>query len=446
MAAVSLIPLLVWYRGGARGAPMFELISLSFGAQYALPLYLEKNQMTNASGQVATFDWGTTEWTLVLACIGIASLQIGFYGVRKIALANRVPQFKADLDDVRLRRYLFAAGMIGLLTLTGASAGLAPANAGPFGYFVRLLESQSTVAIALLSYRAFRSDRDTFSWQVGLWSWVTVAVVIGLASAALENALIPVAIVFVVRWETSKRLPWKALVLGALVFVLFDSVKAEYRAQIRTGTNSAIVQKAGLWYGDAATAVTDTLTGDVLSNTQARIEVAAGRLDLLHITALVEELTPKPVPYLNGRSYSYLGYSFIPRFVWPDKPATSDATNLLAIRYGLLTPSQLGENSVGIGHIAEGYANFGIPGVVLVLMLAGAIFAILERALNSASIASRALFIAVMIYFLNGIGTSTAVIFGGIVQNVLPGALIIWFFCRLHSGSNPITETAVATV
>ncbi len=64
---------------------------------------------------------------------------------------------------------------------------------------------------------------------------------------------------------------------------------------------------------------------------------------------------------------------FIPRLLWPDKPSTMKITNELAMRYGWLSDHFIGKVALSPGLMDEAYMNFGIIGVMVVMILFGAI-------------------------------------------------------------------------
>jgi hypothetical protein len=151
------------------------------------------------------------------------------------------------------------------------------------------------------------------------------------------------------------------------------------------------------------------------------------RLDLLHQLIVVQERTPGTIPYYQGETYSYLTYGWIPRFLWPDKPIAQEANITFALDYGFLHDNQIDRTMMGISHIAEAYANFGLWGVGIIMGLQGLILSLMNISLNSPhSNGGRAIYISIMVFFLNGIGSATAGIYGALVQNVAASAFILW--------------------
>jgi hypothetical protein len=63
------------------------------------------------------------------------------------------------------------------------------------------------------------------------------------------------------------------------------------------------------------------------------------------------------------------------------------------------------------------------------MALIGFILGLLERifAGSKAGIGGRAIFIAFVVYFLNGIGSSAEIAFGAILQNLLCSCFLLWW-------------------
>ncbi len=86
--------------------------------------------------------------------------------------------------------------------------------------------------------------------------------------------------------------------------------------------------------------------------------------------------TPDPVPFWNGRTYEALLFTFIPRFVWPDKPGRN-WMNEFGMKYQYLTE---GDNitSIACSFLAEGYLNYGYLGLYGVAIFFGVLVAFFE--------------------------------------------------------------------
>ena len=100
------------------------------------------------------------------------------------------------------------------------------------------------------------------------------------------------------------------------------------------------------------------------------LHAASTRLDMLLPVAWVIRQTPENVPYLGGETYSPILFKLIPRLVWEGKPKNARD---LGQRYGFL-PKGTEINAFKIHHVGEMYANFGVPGVLLGMLLLGVLY------------------------------------------------------------------------
>ena len=130
-----------------------------------------------------------------------------------------------------------------------------------------------------------------------------------------------------------------------------------------------------------------------------------------------------------GETYKYVLYAPVPRFAWPDKPEASEATSTLDYAYLLRSITEGFSYAIGIGYIPEAYANFSWMGVLLVLLMQGAVFAGLNHWLNGEnSEGGAAIFVIVTAGFINGIGATSIMLFGNIAQIVVCCVLVVYLF------------------
>ena len=118
----------------------------------------------------------------------------------------------------------------------------------------------------------------------------------------------------------------------------------------------------------------------------------------------------------------------IPRVFWPDKPLTT-TNKWFAITYGITTEEGAEKSNFGISLLGECYVNFGLAGVIFMMMFQGAALSTLEQIFSGekSGAGGHAVFLAFSIWFLNGVGTSAEVLFGAILQNMICScAILIW--------------------
>jgi hypothetical protein len=420
LAVTSLVPLARWYASGMQGLPMFELICLSYALQFSVPIYTQPQQLIIFSRTVP-LRWSTSYQVLLYVELGVVAMMSGYYVIRQSRLSESMPKLDLPLSPQRRKSYLWGALVgSGLLTLLSAL------NWGPLanpaiGAIVRLMTSQFNVAIVLLAYMVYGTERDRVV-QVALYVAVFYAFLVGLTTGMLENALMPLVLMLAVRWHATKRIPWLAIAAGFVVFGVLNPAKFEYRRQVwYSGEEYGLDERLSVW-GEA---VEGEIEGSVQQETWGdRIRDTLARFDLVHRFTYVREMTPAYIPYYRGETYSYFLYAWIPRLLWPEKPSGSEANQRLDVDYGLKYEWQ--DSTISIGQLPEAYANFGIIGIAVVMAFQGIAFGLLDVILNSPrSEGGRAIYLVIMAYFLNGIGSSAAVLFGALVQYILASAILL---------------------
>lgn len=435
--AVALVPLARWWARGDRTAPMFELICVAYLVQFYQPLFHQANGVWVVQGHV-WLAWSTTTRALLLVALGVACLILG----HEIAKRSFKGLPAVDLPIRRRRRSWFVAfallvgvGGVALSATVGGGAGLAA--------LVRLAEVQLYVLIALLVFWGFSLPGGQ------LWAKVLAVVVtalfavVGLATGMLEQAVLPLIVFVIALWQTRRRLPWRLALAGVVVVVLLNSVKGEYREMAWVGRrNLGFFDKVATWVslaGRGATGVAEHRQEPL----REWLSASLARFDLLHRFSFVIRMTPDPLPYYHGLTYEYLAVAPVPRLLWPDKPTASQSNRVVDTDYGFLNDLE-SSTVIGIGMLPEAYANFGAAGVVVILFLQGALFGLLDRLLNGPrSEGGRAIYIWTMVFFLNGIGSSAAILFGALLQNVLVNAALLRPFAAGFRGSAPAPRIVV---
>jgi hypothetical protein len=87
--------------------------------------------------------------------------------------------------------------------------------------------------------------------------------------------------------------------------------------------------------------------------------------------------------FLHGQTMEYLGYAFIPRFLWPDKPTIAKGA-WFALRIGLarILPDGRISNSINMTIPGELYLNFGWMGVCCGMVIVGLAISLLWHTTN----------------------------------------------------------------
>ncbi len=424
LAMLCLFPLAWWTAKGSKGTPAFELICIAYLLAFSSPLFLQKNQILILS-QYSYFTWSETYNTVLIVIAGMLAMIFGYYLVHLSKIQLKAIQIDLPLHPQKRARFITLSFAFGFSLLALQATGI-NSSGGIFSSFINLIQNQIYVAIILLAYQVFRTQ-ERGRWRIALYCAAGLASLLGLSIGMLEIACIPLVLLTIVKWNVSRKVPVAMIVGGLALFVVLNSVKANYRKQAWTQTSSlSVVDRIGLWVDLSQQAVggndSDSGGGDTIRKSMSRF-------DLLHQFVRVRQLTPSLIPFYQGSTYSYLIYGWVPRFLWPGKPIAQEANVVFAIDYGFMTKEQMSAVMIGIGHLPEAYANFGNLGVIVIMALQGMFFAVVSKILDSPrSEGGMAIYLSLMVFFLNGIGTGTASLFMLVIPTVIVNSLILRFF------------------
>ena len=438
--AVCLLPLAIWYQQRKTYVPMFEIISLAYCLQFANPIYLQEHRYLTMS-KYTQFDPSALALTLYWVLFGTSMMVVSYLLSLKF-FSRHVRPVSFRIHPRVEYRYALAAMFGGLAVLSAVVLGLLPPFASGIGGIMRIGICQLYIGLAYLSTRFFQSRirKDRF-WQTQ-YAWfllcgIAWACTVGLASAMLEAALIPLAIFTIAKWSVTRKAPVAMILIGLVTFIVMNAVKQEIRSTYSSSGRIGIVQRATIWIDASRQLIGDHFNPDLNYAPEDIVRQSMSRFDFFHQFAYLIQMTPSTVPRYEGETYSYFFYGWIPRMFWPQKPSAQEANITFARDYGVLYESQTTTTMMGVGHLPEAYINFGPFGFGLVMCFHGLFYALLASFFNrSKETIIVAVYLSVSVSFINGIGSDTASMFFTGVQNTfLNIGLLAWARKRNFLGS-----------
>ena len=424
---ICLYPTVRYFARKEKGLPTMPIFNLAFALQFAIPIFTRDATIELAQSENRLLEDADVTAALVLAIIGIAALQLGYYLFRSSALKKAVPVAQLHLNKSKAIVFCLLLGVM-LPLLFNLRAIIPEEFQLPLSAVLTLLQNQVYVVIGVLGWLVY--GRKSSKWfAVWLYALIGITALHGISTGVLEEALIPIGVLFVVRWLFTRRISFTvaACVIGLILFL--SPVKGEYRQQLRLDESSGVevssLARASVWIKQAAVYWSETFAGS--RNLQEATSSATSRTDLIHQVAYIHSMTPSEIPYQYGRTYSYFAVALIPRALWPAKPQAGSANGFFAVSYGLLTEEGAKTTTFGMSLLGEAFINFGWMGGIVVMLIQGLAISILERIFGSekSGAGGQAVFIAFFVFFLNGIGSSAEILFGNIVQNLLFGYLLL---------------------
>jgi hypothetical protein len=411
-AILALVTLPLFFYARRRAAyvdgrfPLLAAMGAVYGIYYGLPLLLGdyltvRLQILPQNAAHAALEGALLGWSALLA---------GYFGAGRLGTGLKLG-FEAPLHSARR----VAVGLV----LVGAGVGLGRALLtvpSTLAQPVRLLSLLGLFGLGILVAMALRGQMRP-SGRLLLLCCVIPAYLLVQIPGGLVSALIYPALFFLaITWGVRGKVPWVPLAALAALAILLHPAMNEYRALT--------------WYGPYAQAsITDKgllLSRIVLRNLteggteygNAALDTMGSRTNQLATVAWVMDLTPRPVPYWNGETYLSVFAALVPRAVWPDKPE-QDLGQQFGHRYGLLDPQDT-STSYNFPMLAESYANFGWPGIILVMGLVGAIYRVIENAVTMRRDDYGGLVVGAFVLMqLVNMESDFSLVFGGVAQSLL---------------------------
>jgi hypothetical protein len=420
------------------GLPAFPVLCLAYGLLYAVPVFTREPLVQLAYGQTAEFDEGSVTAALLLSILGVCSLLAGYYGFQRTRLAENLPGIGLSLDEKKAIVYCVVVGVFAPM-LSRVEEFLPETLVVQLSALIKIVQNQALVAIGILGYLIYSSRRAL--WQRVLLYWIIgVTVLQGLSKGMIELAIAPIAALFVVQWQLTKRLPIPSIIAAIVLILFLSPVKHEYRSITWTQDSPVAdshIDKTLLWVSQATEYWINTFSGQ--QSLAEATEQVASRTDLIHQFALVRSLTPSEIPYQNGATYTYFLVTLIPRAIWPEKPEAGSANKFFAVNYGLTTEEGAQRATFGVSLLAEGYINFGWVGVILVMAFQGVFLTLLQRLFGEqrSGEGGRAVYASFLVFFLNGIGSSADMLLGNVIQSALLSCALLWWMRRNPASRKP---------
>ncbi|HSS19396.1 MAG TPA: O-antigen polysaccharide polymerase Wzy [Pyrinomonadaceae bacterium] len=424
---VCLYPTYRYFFHRETGLPILPVLCLSFALQYSAPILTNDPGLPTAFG-FRVLEGSDIEAALALTIVGIIILEITYYFVSRNNLLKALPSANLPMSKGKTEIFCLAVLAVSIF-LPRLQTAFSQDTYLQFQAMIVLFQNQVLVVISLLGWLVYSGQGRRWH-RLLLYVVIAVAAFRGFSTTMIEMMILPLAVFFMTRWLYLRRLPIVTLALITFLFIFLSPVKKDIRGNIVQGgaavAETTTTDRASDWISQAIDYWRDTLNGtrDLAESTSD----AANRTDQIHNFAHIYSLTPSVLPYQNGSTYSYLLIAWVPRIIWPEKPQANEANNYYAVAYEISTEEGIKTSSFGVSLIGEGYMNFGVTGVVLVMLVLATTLAVLQHifAGPASGPGGQAIFLATFVYFLNGIGTSAELMFGGLIQNLVCASILLW--------------------
>ena len=414
-----------WRTGGRNELPVFALIGAMYFLYYAVALFWGDLTVISDYGPNYQLPAEAITHALLMAAGGICCLWLGM----RCGIGGRHVPRVANLISLRPSRLNYVRVVLAVGALLGFSD-LSTYTLGPGGRqaMIILISMIPLFAFAILFRRYLRREATPLD-KVLIAGFLLLRFLSGMSSGWLgvfTSILVICASLYVAE---RKRVPGVAM-LVVIAFTLFfqvgkDDFRRAYWIEERVPPAGRI-ERLTFWIDTSLEKWNDAIANPGAESLKQTMGPTVNRLSLLAQTANVVDKTPTVVPYQYGRLYSYMVITFIPRFIWPDKPSVNDANQYYQLAYSLTREESLSGVSIAVGVLTEGYMNFGWVGAMGIMFLVGIFFDFYQRLFLSrgSGILLTSLGIIILPQLL-AIESQMAQYLGGIVQQVFFALLVM---------------------
>jgi hypothetical protein len=315
--------------------------------------------------------------TLVYVAIGFLGLIIGFalpvgkYLAGKIE--PRLPKWEWKADEIWLPGMLLLLGGIGINILgfiQGIMGFQRVTEISTFDallYFLLILLSEGSILLWLGIFSTKKKSGIYYIVLGVLLLFLPLRMALLGSRSSLLISMFPIAMAF---QYSGRRLKWQYSVIFGFILALAVGIGVIYGTTFRLIKGSEARANAGDYIGQIGATLDYLSTEDLGIIAENGAQALADRVENLSslgvVVANYEKLAPYEASYgLENNIVNDLYTSFIPRFVWTDKPPTSDtrAYSDLYFNYS--------ENSFAISPFGDLLRNFGPIGIPFGMMILG---------------------------------------------------------------------------
>ncbi|HEV2734158.1 MAG TPA: hypothetical protein VGV85_04935 [Longimicrobiaceae bacterium] len=281
-----------------------------------------------------------------------------------------------DAPAARGRRRGLLAWLV-VLWFAGLLTTWSPDLITAFGAPGRILQWSgfaSLSAVALVSRRQLGLSRLAY---VGIFTVGTLGLfgvnLMSYSKAYLMFSLVPVIWAFLVRPKLRRWLPALGGSFVALyLFVLSPVITLARYSELAPGESAAerVVDTFEVFVRSGGVAVEGLSVGDYAEALMYR------QYDPLPLGFFLEQV--RNSGFEDGSTMSYAAYALVPRVLWPGKPTITKGA-WFAYYIGFAESEESATMALGISATGELYWNFGVPGVLIGLLLIGLLLGTLWR-------------------------------------------------------------------
>lgn len=360
-----------------------------------------------------------------LTLVGVVATAVGMRLALKHRLGSVAPQIELELGQVSLPR-IFHGYLLGF-GVAIVSSSLAWQTGG-LGQLILPFALLKWGLLWILISGALIQGRG-HGWVVAALALETGFGFLGYFSAFKDAYYVLALAIFSIRKRLSP-VTWVgifATLLGLLTLMIFwQAVKIEYRAFV---SRDATDQGVRVSVVERLEKLQELVANLDAAGIEEGITTLVERVGYTELFAATLEWVPAGEPYAGGELWrKALLHPVTPRLLFPDKAVLDDSEVTRRFTGRQVSGSESG-TSIGIGYMAESYADFGAFWMFLPLLSLGYVLGQLYRRIVFSGTSRAwgvALALAVLFVTLQGIATAGAKMFGAVLSASLVLFTLNW--------------------
>ncbi len=402
---------------------MLPFAALLYVIYYALPIFTLREYRFPGCGTVSRSPMLSS---LVLSCLGLTALYVGYYARIVVSLARYVPHPGFNWSNlVALRRAGILLACVGILVrllafnyLTFTNEASNVSLQASMQQLFLWLANCSLIGLAIL-YSLNECNQLRVCAKLFFWGATAMALWLGFSTGSIYQGIQVGLLLLFLKSTLQRRMPWGLIVLGLTCFLILQPAKGLLRVTVNRYTTS----RGPLWRASELAWLIEGIVVGREMVTPSVFDVGIGRLDCASMFACVVSQTPNPIPFWNGHSYYPLITKFVPRLLYPDKVA-EDIGDSFPRRYGIVSVEDT-TTDVNLPQLIEGFVNFGWIGVVMAMGAIGAVYRLAQAALIWPGMEIGDIIVGAFIFspWLN-IESNASLVLGGFPYQLLYASLI----------------------
>lgn len=358
-------------------APAFVLGGFFLATGYSEPYYLSYIQD-------AEYD---LPFTMIIIGLGFASLSIGYF-VPIGAMAGSLVSRLLPRADYSPSAFILPGILLLILGVTNTIFAFA---VGLFGYQV---SAESNIYAGLIYLATlFRVQASFILWLVVFkqpkFTVISMLIISALAVIDLGSALFAgnrgtvvqvFVVIFIAYIFSGRRFTFKHGIIGGTLLTLGITVGMIYGTTFRIVKGSEAQQSSGQYAENILKTFDEVGRSGTYGSVSMGLTTLSERLDIVSTLAVVvsnyEQLAPYEEAYgLDNNIWTDTTTFFIPRVVWNEKPAASDARKYSDLYFNT------SESSFAITPMGDLLRNYGLVGVPIGMFILGIILRFLYASL-----------------------------------------------------------------